>query len=178
MAKTARKTKSRKTKARKSKARSKTKPRKAKVRKKAKASKKSVARKKTSRKKASTRTRRAGARAASATEALGAPLAAEAMLGVATRASVDKRIAVIRCVNKFMDANHRGWNADLQGDSRKFSDYHEPPQNVPLIVGAIRKCLETTYSYTFPSSNALVAKCIAGNLGDVKFEIADVTIPK
>jgi hypothetical protein len=89
------------------------------------------------------------------------------------------RIAVVASVNGFMDDNRPGWNADGQGDTRKLgADYHYPAPSIPApVLTDIRGRLNGK-GYTFVITPALVQKCIAGTVGDVKYEIWQVTTLK
>jgi hypothetical protein len=91
----------------------------------------------------------------------------------------DSRAAVVDCVNRFMDVNRHGWNADLKGDDRKMgANYHYPPPSIPVpVLEDIRTCLNNRrpQPYTFPTTPALVAACAAGSVADMKYEIWQVT---
>lgn len=89
------------------------------------------------------------------------------------------RIAVVNCVNRFMDTHRPGWNNDLRGDDRSMgADYHYPPQAIPApVLSDIQTCLQslTPQAYTFAITAALVASCAAGTLANLKFQVAQVT---
>jgi hypothetical protein len=85
------------------------------------------------------------------------------------------RAAVIGCVKKYMDWRHSGWNADLQGETRKVvADYHETPQSIPLIFNCVRNCLANS-GFTFVTTSALVQACVTGTVSDMEYAIYRVT---
>jgi hypothetical protein len=90
--------------------------------------------------------------------------------------SAASRIAVVDCVNQFMDNKRPGWNADGQGDTRKMgADYNFPPPSIPApVLSSIRNCLAPKH-FTFQVTPALVAACAAGTVADLKYEIWMVT---
>jgi len=177
MAKAARKTKSK----RKPKKSPKAKTRKTKVQKKIGSRKKAAKKKKATRKKTagSAQTKKVGRKA-------GAPLVefesvAATPETLAPALSNDSRIAVVGCVNSFMDTNRPGWNDDLQGDSRMMgADYHYPPPSIPVpVLSDIRTLLNKRrpQAYTFPTTPSLVASCAAGSVANMKYQIYLVTRP-
>jgi hypothetical protein len=83
--------------------------------------------------------------------------------------------AVTGCVKKYMDWKHPGWDADLQGETRKLvADYHETPQSIPLIFNYVRNCLAGS-GFTFVTTAALVQACVTGTVSDMEYAIYKVT---
>jgi hypothetical protein len=88
------------------------------------------------------------------------------------------RIAVVYCVNAFMDARRPGWNADQQGDGRLLgAHYNFPPQSIPapVLTDVCHRLNNYQPRYTFPITAALVNSCAAGDVANMKFEIYQVT---
>jgi hypothetical protein len=85
------------------------------------------------------------------------------------------RAAVANCVQKYMNWKHSGWDADLQGETRKLvADYRETPQSIPLIFNCVRNCLASS-GFTFVTTTALVQTCVTGTVSDMEYGIYRIT---
>jgi hypothetical protein len=77
-----------------------------------------------------------------------------------------KRLAVINAVNSAMDANHRGWNSDGNGDSRTMSYFGEVVSSIKPFLYIVARLLQPAYTLAVDQMD--LAACVSATVVGLK----------